>query len=258
MELKEQVTKLAELLRRARYALALTGAGVGTESGIPDFRSPGSGLWAKVDPMEVASWEAFRRDPRRFYQFWRERLPSLLEAKPNVTHITLARLEERRLLQGVITQNIDNLHREAGSKQIWEVHGNYKRAVCVSCGRRYQIEELFVKLEDDELPRCNSCGGLLKPDVVLFGEQLPPSFTEAATAVTRADLLLTLGTSLEVYPVASLVPQAAHGGAKVVIVNRDPTPFDHLAELVIHTQLGPAMELLQQLLDLGEGEQRVQ
>jgi NAD-dependent deacetylase len=208
--------------------------------------------------MEVATWEAFQRNPQKFYQFWRERLPSFLEAKPNVTHITLARLEEKGLLQGVITQNIDNLHREAGSKQIWEVHGNYKRAVCVGCGRRYQIEELFTKLEDDELPRCDGCGGLLKPDVVLFGEQLPPSFTEAAAAVARADLLIALGTSLEVYPVASLVPQAAHGGAKVVIVNREPTPYDHLADPVIHAQLGPAMALLQRLLGLEEGEQESQ
>jgi len=254
-KLEEQVAELAELLRNARFALALTGAGISTESGIPDFRSPGSGLWARVNPMEVASWEAFQQHPRKFYRFWRERLPSLLEAEPNVTHVTLARLEERGLLRGVITQNIDNLHREAGSKKIWEVHGNYKRAVCTGCGREYRIEELLtkLKLEDDELPRCDGCGGLLKPDVVLFGEQLPPSFAEAAAAVERADLLLALGTSLEVYPVAGLVPQAAHGGAKVAIINRDPTPFDHLADLVIHSELGPVMELLRRELGL-EGE----
>ncbi|HIC95611.1 TPA: NAD-dependent protein deacylase [Candidatus Bipolaricaulota bacterium] len=247
-ELEGRVARLAELLRGAKYALALTGAGVSTESGIPDFRSPGSGLWAKVDPMEVASWEAFRRNPQKFYQFWRERLPPLLEAQPNVTHIPLAGLEERGLLQGIITQNIDNLHREAGSKQLWEVHGNYRRAVCTRCGRRYRIEELLAKLEEDDLPYCDGCGGLLKPDVVLFGEQLPQSFAEAAAAVARTDLLIALGTSLEVYPVASLVPQAAHGGAKVTIVNRDPTPYDHLADLVIHSQLGPVMELLQREL----------
>lgn len=195
-KLEEQTTKLAELLRYSKYALALTGAGISTESGIPDFRSPGSGLWARVDPLEVATGEAFRRDPQKFYQFWRERLPSLLEAKPNVTHITLARLEERELLHGIITQNIDNLHREAGPIRIWEVHGNYKRAVCLDCGRRYEIEQLLTKLKGDELPYCDGCGGLLKPDVVLFGEQLPPRFGEAAAAVARADLLLRGSRSL--------------------------------------------------------------
>jgi len=249
-KLEEQIAKLAELLRCSKHALALSGAGISTESGIPDFRSPGSGLWSRVDPLEVATGEAFRRDPQKFYRFWRERLPALLEAEPNVTHITLARLEEKGLLQGIITQNIDNLHREAGSKKIWEVHGNYKRAVCSECGRRYEIEQLLTKLKGDELPYCDSCGGLLKPDVVLFGEQLPPSFVEAEAAVARADLLLALGTSLEVYPVAGLVPQATHGGAKVIIINRDPTPYDQLAELVIHAQLSPVMELLQRGLGL--------
>jgi len=249
-ELEERVAELAELLRRAEYALALTGAGVSTESGIPDFRSPGSGLWTEVDPLEVATGEAFRRDPRKFYRFWRERLPELLRAEPNVTHITLARLEERGLLRGVITQNIDDLHRAAGSRRVWEVHGNYKRAACTRCGRRQGLEELLAKLEEGDLPRCDGCGGLLKPDVVLFGEQLPPSFAEAAAEVGRADLLLALGTSLEVYPVAGLVPQAAHRGAKVVIVNRDPTPYDHLAELVIHARLGEVMARLQRLLGL--------
>jgi len=249
-KLEEQIARLAGLLRGARFALALTGAGISTDSGIPDFRSPESGLWSRVDPMEVASWEALRRNPQKFYRFWRERLPSLLEARPNVTHITLALMEGRGLLQGIITQNIDNLHREAGSKKLWEVHGSYKRAVCIRCGRHYRIEELWAKLEGDKLPRCDSCGGLLKPDVILFGEQLSPSFGEAAAAVARADLLLALGTSLEVYPVAGLVPQAAHGGTKVAIINRDPTPFDHLADLVIHSQLGPVMELLQQELGL--------
>lgn len=256
--LEEQVGRLAELLRSSSYTLALTGAGISTESGIPDFRSPGSGLWAKVAPMEVATWEAFRRNPRKFYRFWRERLPSLLDAEPNVTHITLARMEERGLLHGVITQNIDDLHREAGSKQLWEVHGNYKRAVCIRCGRRYRIEELLAKLEGDDLPHCHGCGGPLKPDVVLFGEQLPSSFVEAAAAVGRADFLIALGTSLEVYPVAGLVPQAGGAGAKIAIINRDPTPYDHLADPVIHAQLGPVMALLQRQLGLEQGEQQAE
>ncbi len=248
--LEDKVERLAELLRRSRHALALTGAGISTDSGIPDFRSPESGLWSKIDPREVATWEAFRRNPRKFYRFWMERLPSLLQARPNVTHITLARLEENGLLQGIITQNIDNLHREAGSNRIWEVHGNYKRAVCIACGRSHRIEALLAKLEEVDLPHCNGCGGLLKPDVVLFGEQLPQSFAQAAAAVGRADLLIALGTSLEVYPVAGLAPQAATGGAELAIINRDPTPYDHLACLAIRAPLGPTMALLQRLLRL--------
>lgn len=248
--LEEQLERLVQLLRSSSYTLALTGAGISTESGIPDFRSPESGLWTETDPLEVATGEAFRRNPRKFYLFWRKRLPSLLQAQPNATHITLARLEKRGLLHGLITQNIDNLHGEAGSQQIWEVHGNYKRAICIRCRRQYGIETLLGEAEEAQLPRCPECGGLLKPDVVLFGEQLPPSFARAASATSRADLLIALGTSLEVYPVAGLPPQAARSGAKLVIINRDPTPYDHLADLVIRAQLGPAMVRLGRLLRL--------
>ena len=248
----ERVQKLAEMLERARYAVALTGAGVSTESGIPDFRSPGSGLWAQVDPLKVASVEGFRRDPRGFYEFWRWRFAKLTEAEPNVTHRVLAQLEKKGLLKAVITQNIDGLHTQAGSKRVLEVHGSYTRGVCVECREVYPIEEVFHKVEasTEGVPRCDRCGGLLKPDVVLFGELLPPAFQEAELEVLKCDLLLALGSSLEVYPVAGLVPQAKARGARLAILNRDPTDFDSMADLVIHAELGPTMERLSELLGL--------
>ncbi len=251
-QIDEKVERLAAWLERARYAVALTGAGVSTESGIPDFRSPGSGLWARYDPTEVASLEGFLNNPKRFYEFWRERFAKLRDAEPNVTHRLLAALEAQGTLQAVITQNIDGLHRKAGSRRVWEVHGSYTRGVCVGCREAYPIEEVFRRVEGggEGVPRCDRCGGLLKPDVVLFGELLPPAFQEAELEIARCDLLLVLGSSLEVYPVAGLVPQAKRGGARVAIVNRDPTEFDAVADLVIHAELGPTMRKLAERLGL--------
>ncbi|MCS6937421.1 MAG: NAD-dependent deacylase [Candidatus Bipolaricaulota bacterium] len=240
--MKRLVEELVKGLLEARYAVALTGAGVSTDSGIPDFRSPGSGLWRHVNPMQVASIEGFFADPVRFYEFWCWRFAKLSSAVPNITHRLLAELEERGILRAVITQNIDDLHRKAGSKRVLEAHGNFTRGRCVACRKLYAIEEIFVKVERAGLPRCDDCGQLLKPDVVLFGELLPPSFEEAMAEVERSDLLWVLGTSLEVYPVAGLVPQAKQEGAKVFIVNREPTPFDGIADLVIHSELAPVME----------------
>ena len=248
----EGVQKLAGMLERSRYAVALTGAGVSTESGIPDFRSPGSGLWAQVDPLKVASIDGFRRDPKGFYEFWKWRFAKLTEAEPNVTHKVLARLEQEGRLKAVITQNIDGLHTKAGSKRVLEVHGSYTRGVCVGCHEICDIEDVFRKVEESQegVPRCDRCGGLLKPDVVLFGELLPPAFQEAELEVLKCDLLLALGSSLEVYPVAGLVPQAKARGAQLVILNRDPTDFDSMADLVIHAELGPTMQRLAELLGL--------
>lgn len=246
--LTESVQELAKLLQQASYAVALTGAGVSTESGIPDFRSPESGMWQQVDPFKVASIEGFRKDPQSFYEFWSWRFAKLTEAKPNVTHIALAELERKGILKALITQNIDNLHHQAGSKKIYEVHGNYTRGLCIECHKRYEITALFEKVKQSKVPYCDDCYGLLKPDVVLFGELLPVDFYESVAEVKRADLLLVLGTSLEVYPVAELVPQAKRSGAKIVILNREPTPFDGVADLAIHSQLGPAMELLRRLI----------
>jgi len=247
---EEKLQRLARWIEEARYAVALTGAGVSTESGIPDFRSPESGLWTMVDPLRVASIEGFLNDPAGFYEFWRWRFSRLREAQPNITHKLLARLEAQGLLKAVITQNIDDLHRKAGSKRVLEVHGNYSRGICVECRMPYEIEVIFAKVEEAGVPRCDICNGLLKPDVVLFGEILPPAFAESEAEIHRAELLLVLGSSLEVYPVADLVPQAKYSGARLAIFNRDETPYDSIADLVIHGDLGPTMHRLRELLGL--------
>jgi NAD-dependent deacetylase len=242
--LHSKIRELAKQLQQAKHALALTGAGVSTESGIPDFRSANQGLWAQFDPMEVASIQGFRNNPARFYEFWKLRFGVLNQAEPNLTHRFLVDLETRGKLKAVITQNIDNLHKRAGSKTVYDVHGNYARGLCVDCEREYPIETLFSKIETQRIPVCDHCRGLLKPDVVLFGEMLPSSFEEAVHQASQCDFMLVLGTSLEVHPVADLVPQAKSVGAKIAIINRDPTPFDWIADIVIHAQLGLAIEQL--------------
>ena len=234
------------MLQEAQYAVALTGAGVSTDSGIPDFRSPTSGLWAQYNPMEVASLGGFRSNPQRFYEFWRQRFARLADAQPNITHRVLAELEARGYLKCVITQNIDDLHRRAGSQRVLEVHGNYMRGLCLGCKRTYTIQEIFEKVERHRVPLCDDCKNLLKPDVVLFGELLTPDFDQALDEIAQSDLLIVLGTSLEVYPVAGLVPHAKSLGARLVIINRNETPFDSIADLVIRSELQPAMLQLRQ------------
>ncbi|MFW6067408.1 MAG: NAD-dependent protein deacylase [Myxococcota bacterium] len=236
-----RIDELVRRLTEARRAVALTGAGVSTESGIPDFRSSG-GLWQGVDPMQVASIRGFLQDPKGFYRFWMDKFARLVTAQPNVTHHLLAGLERGGHLLSVVTQNIDGLHRKAGSERVHEVHGTFQRARCLQCATSYPLAEVFDRARRWEVPRCDVCGGLLKPDVVLFGEMLPPAFREGEGDVAQADVLVVLGSSLEVYPVADLVPQAKRAGARIVLVNRQPGPYDAIADLVIHGELGPVME----------------
>ncbi|MCL6641783.1 MAG: NAD-dependent protein deacylase [Candidatus Bipolaricaulota bacterium] len=248
--MRESVERLAQMLQEAHYAVALTGAGVSTDSGIPDFRSPTSGLWAQYNPMEVASLGGFRSNPARFYEFWRQRFAKLADAQPNITHRALAELEARGYLKCVITQNIDDLHRRAGSRRVLEVHGNYMRGLCLGCQRPYTIQEIFEKVERHRVPLCDDCNNLLKPDVVLFGELLTPDFDQALDEIAQSDLLVVLGSSLEVYPVAGLVPHAKSLGARLVIINRDETPYDRIAHLVIRSELQPVMTELRHALSL--------
>jgi len=220
--------RLAELIREAGSVVALTGAGISVPSGIPDFRSPGTGVWANVDPMEVAHIDVFRRDPERFWAFYGERFASLRDKRPNGAHAVLSELERRGRLDAVITQNIDGLHRAAGMRELIEVHGSIAYASCLDCGSRVGLEEVRGRMAaaDDGVPRC-VCGDPLKPDVVLFGEYLPEAALDRATVLAaQADLLIAVGTSLEVHPVAGLADLTLRAGGQVALVTMGPMPYD--------------------------------
>jgi NAD-dependent deacetylase len=227
----EPARRLAELIAEADCVVALTGAGISVPSGIPDFRTPGTGLWAQVDPMEVAHIDVFRSDPARFWHFYGDRFQTLEDKQPNRAHEILAELERAGFLQAVITQNIDRLHARAGSRRLIEVHGTIAHSSCLHCRHRYPIEEVRARHAEaeDRVPRCD-CGQPLKPDVVLFGEYLPAgALVEAESLAGDADLLLCIGTSLEVYPVAQLPVITLGRGGRLAIVTRGRTPFDQRA-----------------------------
>ncbi len=201
-------------------------------SGIPDFRTPGKGIWEKVDPMEVAHIDAFRRDPARFWGFYRQRLRLLGDVQPNGAHAALAELERRRLLEAVITQNIDMLHTKGGSERVIEVHGSIRTSSCQSCGARFETEDIELLFRDDGVAICSGCGGYVKPDVVLFGEMLPAdAIAEAEALAARADLMICVGSSLEVYPVAGLPSVTKRGGGRLAVITKGPTPLDGEADV---------------------------
>jgi NAD-dependent deacetylase len=229
----ERADRVAELLAGSSSAVVLTGAGVSVPSGIPDFRTPGTGLWEKVDPMEVAHIDVFRRDPDRFWQFYGNRFATLDDKRPNAAHQAIAELERRGLVRGVITQNIDRLHRKAGSQRIVEVHGSIESSVCLACGAREGIGRVLEKLQAGmSTPRCDACETPLKPDVVLFGEFLPEqAMSDAYALASEADLMLAIGSSLEVYPVASLPGVTLEAGGRLALVTQGPTPYDRQAEV---------------------------
>jgi NAD-dependent deacetylase len=231
------LAQLAQRLRRAGSVVALTGAGISVPSGIPDFRSPGSGLWERVDPMEVAHIDAFRQDPARFWQFYGERFATLEGKLPNGAHHGLVALERAGMLDGVITQNVDMLHHKAGTRELVEVHGSIARCECLACGASVALCEARARLAAaaDGVPRCEDCREPLKPGVVLFGELLPEAALERAQELCAgADLLLCIGSSLEVHPVAGL-PLLTHArGGSVAILTQGSTPLDDLAEIRLH------------------------
>jgi len=232
---------LAELLRGQQPCVVLTGAGVSTESGIPDFRSP-TGIWRRYDPREYATIDAFRRDPERVWDFYGRRLDVLARAEPNVGHRALARLEHEGLVEAVVTQNVDGLHRAAGSREVIEVHGSLERAVCPRCGTCVGREEL-ARLLEQGAPPCPRCGAIAKPGVVMFGELLPERAIDRATDLARrARLMLVVGSSLEVWPVAGLPQETLAAGGRLAIVNREPTPYDERASLVVRGSAGEALE----------------
>jgi NAD-dependent deacetylase len=225
-------------------SVALTGAGMSTESGLPDFRSPG-GLWGEYDPLEVATLSAFRRTPEKFYDFYRQRLALLTAATPNAGHLALAHLEASGRLSAVITQNVDGLHQAAGSRRVIELHGNLQEAACPQCRWTGSIRVITEALEAGTLPACPRCEARVKPNVVLFEELLPQAaYQEAENACRNAAVLLVVGSSLQVTPAAWL-PQVAHQhGATVIIVNDEPTPLDHVARIVLRGRAGALLPSL--------------
>ena len=229
---------LARLIRELQPCVALTGAGISTESGIPDFRSPG-GLWAEFDPLEYGSIEAFRADPAKVWRFYAPRFSVLSDAEPNAAHLALAQLERLGLLDAVITQNIDLLHERAGSRNVLEVHGSIRTSSCPGCGAGYSLDEVLVLLGHSDVPLCSECGGVLKPDVVFFGELLPADTIDRAYSLARsARLLLVIGCSLEVHPVAGLPLETLEAGGALAIVNRGRTALDSRASLKVEGSAG--------------------
>lgn len=246
----EGARALAEMIRSAQHLVALTGAGASTESGLPDYRSK-DGLWRQRDPSRVASITALRREPVSFYQFYAWRLERFSQARPNPVHRALAALEKAGYLKLLVTQNVDGLHQQAGSQRVVEVHGSLRQARCSECGRIYDSSVLRVPVNSEaDMPRCE-CSGLLRPNVVLFGEALPE--LELQTAIDEAsicDVMLVVGTSLQVGPVNMLPEIALANGAKVAIINRDPTPLDGEAHLVLPYTAGTVLSETCRLLHL--------
>jgi NAD-dependent deacetylase len=225
----------ADLFRQSKHAVILTGAGLSTPSGIPDFRSTGTGLWSKDEPLDAASLTTFRTKPERFFSWFRPLASQIFNAQPNAAHIALAKLEAAGKVQSIITQNIDMLHQKAGSKSVIEMHGTMQTLTCSQCYHQVQAQDYLASFVDTgDLPLCPKCNQLLKPDVILFGEQLPQAAVSKAQWNARhCDLMLVAGSSLEVLPVAGLPMQALDRGAHLIIINNTPTYLNVRADVAI-------------------------
>ena len=229
------VEQAAEYLRTAKYAVALTGAGISTPSGIPDFRSQNNGLWKQNDPMQVASLTAFRTRPQRFFDWLRPLARTMQQAAPNAGHLALAQLEQSGHLKAVITQNIDGLHQKAGSQQVIEIHGSMRTYSCRRCRQHFASDQFYTQyVELGLLPTCPHCAQIVKPDIVLFEEALPADAWENANAhCSQADLILVVGSSLEVYPAAQLPQIAIENGGRLIILTLSATPLDAWADICL-------------------------
>lgn len=236
----------AELLREAQRVVTLTGAGASTPSGIPDFRSVGTGLWSQVDPFVVASVWGFRENPQRFYKWMRPLASDILAAKPNSAHCALAGMEKSGKIRIIITQNIDALHQKAGSQRVIELHGHLRTVVCLTCMFTDDAAAfLNAYISEGVVPFCPDCGDILKPDIVLYGEPLPEeSIVQAQEEALQCDLMLVAGSSLEVMPAADLPALAVRSGARLILVNWGMTPYDHLADVIVR---GDVAKVLPQL-----------
>lgn len=245
------IEQLAALLATRGPAVVLTGAGISTESGIPDFRSA-QGIWAEVDPFEVASIEAFHRDPVRVWRWYGPRIHGLLAAEPNAGHAALAELEQGGHVRAVVTQNIDTLHTRAGSENVVEVHGSIAWFDCLRCGLRTPLDDVLAQLPSREAPECATCAAILKPGVVMFGELLPvEAFARAERLVRETDVLVAVGSSLRVWPVAGLPAETLRAGGRFAIVNEEPTELDDEAALVVRGRAGDVLPGVARLLREG-------
>jgi NAD-dependent deacetylase len=226
----------------------LSGAGISTPSGIPDFRSTNSGLWERYDPAEVASLTSFRYQPAKFFEWIRPLVTQMVVAQPNPAHLALVSLEAEGYLTSTITQNIDGLHRKAGTKNVLEVHGSLETLSCTRCFTRFSSAGFIVPfLEQGEIPHCPKCGGVLKPNLILFGEQLPAkTWLNAQEASRKADLMIVAGSSLEVLPVAGLPMRALENGAHLIIINQSPTYLDLRADVVFREDV---VEILPRIVE---------
>lgn len=238
----------ADIIRSSRSTVVLTGAGISTPSGIPDFRSPNNGIWENYDPFEVASLSAFRYDPERFYGWLRGLASRMLDALPNPAHFSLARMEQAGIVHTIITQNIDSLHQRAGSRSVLEIHGSMSSMTCIGCYKTTDAAAYVGPyLERGEIPHCD-CGSVLKPDLVLMGEQLPVrTWLKAQEASTNCDLMIVAGSSLEVLPVAGLPMRAVENGAHLILINRSTTYLDVRADVVLHEDVA---EVIPAIVDM--------
>lgn len=234
-QFKSGVQAAAEIILGSRYTVVLTGAGISTPSGIPDFRSPTSGLWERYDPFEVASLNAFRYNPDKFYSWMHPLFRDIIAAQPNPAHIGFARLESAGYLRAVITQNFDGLHQRAGSNHVLEVHGTLSTLTCTKCYQQVSASR-FTRAYIDEgiIPHCDRCESVLKPDVILFGEQLPARiWLQAQEQCRKCDTMIVAGSSLEVLPVAGLPRRAIDQGARLIIINQSETYIDNHADVIL-------------------------
>lgn len=237
----EDIKKAAKMIKDSSKTMVLTGAGISTESGIPDFRSPGTGLWENIDPMEALSTSVLYNDTEKFYKEGFNMLLGMADAEPNKAHYVLAEMERLGYIKGVITQNIDNLHYKAGSDYILEVHGNTREGSCINCGIIVDLNILTNKVNNKEIPpKCDKCGGMLRPDVIFFGDMLPDDFNTALQEVETSDLLIVIGSSLMVSPV-NYIPKLAK---KFIIINMEPTMMDSFSEIIINDEAGKVLEAI--------------
>jgi NAD-dependent deacetylase len=234
----KKIHSVAQLIVDSSYAIVLTGAGISTESGIPDFRGK-SGIWKEFNPLIYGSIGSVKNDPRFFWKLAKRIAPTLLNAKPNLGHYALAELEKMGCIKCIITQNIDGLHQQAGSRKIYEVHGSIlNEFICMSCGTAFPSKEIIPQVIKG-IPKCEGCGGFLKPDVVFFGEELPEDqITRSLEVCNKADLILVAGSALEVYPVNQIPQLVVSNGGKLVIINDEPTWLDDITKFVFHEKTG--------------------